>query len=686
MPIQKPITATHENQVVPVPISDIREFVSNVLGTLDWRDIKTPRSFKKITATQRETTKGISTFDFNFTLTITYKAHGDHHCLLSYEISETKIRILKYCKDRITELVAAIDKNANDWIETRNEQQPSELHGSAQFAEDEELEERDYLTNGTPANRLLLAPHGKAYLTVPPEYTNMHAIVCGPTGAGKSTGFFIPNLIYRTSTSVIVTEATAGDEIPELFALTSGWRQFKRNKVYFFNPGYARGTRINPLDKLKHVAKTDFAAVADELANLVIINTTPPSSTRSDPIWDKSEKHLLWIMIMHVACSEDRSIAHFGAIREILRKNEKSIQATLKSSKSEIAREEFDSFLHHSSENFRHGVFAGLLQRLNPWLSDVIQTMTQTSDLDTSKLQHEKFSFYLSVPSRKQHLKPIAALIFNFLLDLALEKHFDFPPALLLDEFTNYGAIPAIDDALSLIRKRKLPVVLGFQAQSQLTKVYGKETSDNIIGNIGTCVFFRPARPDQAKLLSDALGFRTIVTKETDDRGNTHYREIGKPLMTSQDIQNLPPDEVIITTKSTHPIKIKRFDHQNCPPPNGFDPPEFPEHKLLHVDRLNDSQLQVAAKSAKAKAEQEMDFESMTGELDSIIHGAVKKHVEPSTRESSFTPRPKRTDLGPRRETKRPEPEPEPEPKPKPKPKPKTDRTRTTDTWDIPGD
>ena len=44
--------------------------------------------------------------------------------------------------------------------------------------------------------------------------TNWHALICGPTGAGKSSGFFIPNLLSRVGSSAIVTEATAGFEPP----------------------------------------------------------------------------------------------------------------------------------------------------------------------------------------------------------------------------------------------------------------------------------------------------------------------------------------------------------------------------------------------------------------------------------------------------------------------------------------
>jgi type IV secretory pathway TraG/TraD family ATPase VirD4 len=669
-------TVTHNDHHIPIPINDFRGFIANVLRSLDWREIQTPRDYKRVTAIQQDEMRGHSTWALKFKLKITYKKASDGNTILNYELTEEKSKLKKNCQDKLMELMKTVHELAQDAVATAAEQERPTTYGSAKFADEEELRAKGYIQPSSEPNRLLLAPWGKEFVTVPVMFTNMHGMVCGPTGAGKSSGFFIPNLVYRTQCSMVVTEATAGDETPDLYAKTAGWRQFKGSKIYFFNPDHARGTRINPLDKLKYVTNAEFPQVADELANLVIVNTSPPGAVRSDPIWDKSEKHLLWIMIMHVARSSDPKLAHFGAIREILRKSDKQIKQILQDSNSSIAREEFDSFLHHSSENFRHGVFSGLLQRLNPWLNAVVQTMTATTDLNLDELENQNFSFYLSVPSRQKHVKPIAALIFNFILDLALKKKFKFPPAMMLDEFTNFGAIPGIDEALSIIRKRDLPVILGFQTQSQLTNVYGPIIADQITSQLATRIFFRPRKPRDAEDLSDALDDQTIIDKRTDDRGNTTIREIGKPLMSVRDIANLPPNEVIIMTESTNPLKIERYDYNTCPPPIGFDPPELVEHELMQVETLNDATLEMKAKTAKEKAQKDLDFTSRKSEMEATIVTAEEKHdLDPLPQVGQPQPE---VQPGPQKE----EPAPAPTEKKKKKVRTKVD---SYDDWDVPG-
>lgn len=669
-----PAVATKTGHKIPIAINDFRGFIANVLATLGWRDIQTPRDFKVITAAQRDEARGHAVWVFDYKLKIKYRKATDSKTILDYEVSEEKQRLKQKCQDKLDKLVEAVQSFAADAVETASEQEVPVTYGDAKFADEKELRQKDYITSDVPANRLLLAPWGNEYLTVPVPFTNMHGLVCGPTGSGKSSGFFVPNLVFRTGTSVIVTEATAGDETPELFANTAGWRQFKQNKVYFFNPDCAKGTRINPIDRLKQASSAEFALVADELANLVIINTTPPTTTRQDPIWDKSEKHLLWIMIMHVASAEDPKKAHFGAIREILRKSDKQIRLILKESQSRIAGEEYDSFLNHSSDNFRHGVFAGLLQRLNPWLSSVVQTMTSSTDLDLKELANQKFSFYISTPSRKTHLKPIAALIFNFILDLSLSTKFKYPPAMMLDEFTNFGAIPEIDSALSIIRKRNLPVVLGFQTQSQLIKLYGQTIANDITSQLSTRIFFRPRNPRDAEVLSDALDYTTILEKKTDDRGHTMVREVGRPLMSVRQIATLAPTEVIIMTESTNPIKTTRFDHVSCPAPSGFDPPELQQHELIRVEQLNDSDLAAEAKTAKQRAEQDLEFGTVSKEVEDVIVAAEERYRSRTTSKAKTEPGPK----------------PAPEPKKVTNSEEKRKRAKPpkedpNDDWDIPG-
>ncbi len=575
---------TYQDHIIPVSLKDCRGFIANSLKSSGWDGIQTPRRLSKITAVMQDNIDGMVKRRNIYSLTIRYSKADDESTRLDYELKKQGLQTVADVKVKqiLSRLVETIEGDARQFATSKAQEELPDTFGSARFATEAELEAAGYITTDTEAERLLLCPYGDdSYLTIPKAQTCQHALICGPTGAGKSSGFFIPNIIKRHRSSAIVTEATAGDEIPELYENTAGWRAFKRNKIYFFNPGFAKGTRINPLDKARFAPPGELAMVADELAQLVIINTSPPTSQRGDPIWDKAEKHLLWVLIMDAVTCGDPEKAHFGAIRQLLRQPEQIISAALASTNCRIAQEEFDSFINHSSDNFRHGVFSGLLQRLNPWLTERVVTMTKTTDLDIDQLKNELFTFYLSVPSRKLSLKPIGALVFNFLLDLALQTRFKHPLALILDEFTNFGAIPGIDDTLSIIRKRDLPVVLGVQNLGQIKKIYGLDATSNIVSMLATRVIFRPRHRETALDISKELDTTTIVKEETDDNGRTSVREYGKPLMSVADLMTMPDDEVVIMLPNCKPVRMKRFTWQTFPSAKAYDCPEQPEHRLV---------------------------------------------------------------------------------------------------------
>jgi type IV secretory pathway TraG/TraD family ATPase VirD4 len=222
-----------------------------------------------------------------------------------------------------------------------------------------------------------------------------------------------------------------------------------------------------------------------------------------------------------------------------------------------------------------------LLQRLNPWTSESIVRLTQTTDLDPDELRQELFKFYLSVPSRKSHLKTIASLVFKYLIDLSLDTQFDYPLSLILDEFTNFGFIPGIDEALSIIGRRELSCVLGIQDYKQLESIYKRDKASIIVSQLGTRIFFRPRQLHTAKEISDGLGHQTVTDEQLTDTGHVQTRQLGRPLLTASELMELKPNEVLIMTPTTPPLLCERFTYETFGVPQGFEPPVRSEHPIL---------------------------------------------------------------------------------------------------------
>lgn len=538
-------------ETVPAPPERIAELLRTSLARSGWRIELINEELCELTAllNKSERVKGV-------------QWHYEYRCLATWEPLETAAVVaieiseernqwtLEYCKTKCIELMRAVIETAAK-LEAAEKRKPKPTrYGSARWGTHEDLVKADYWGGYEDHRRLLLSPgFDDNFATLTPEDTAKHAIVCGPTGSGKTTAIFVPNLIQRLQSSAIVTEATAGNEPPDLYYKTSGYRMFAgRQNILYFNPDDLRSHRINPIDTVTSYAK------AQQLAQLVIENTTSKNNY-GDDVWPKSEANLLTILVAHAAAEKQ----HLGFIRALLREGPDDLLAVLTKSKVEQVREEYRGFCNNSREGFKYGVFAGLMQRLGLWVNPRIVALTQATDLDIAALRHQLFTFYLATPAQKTHLKPIAALMFNFVLEQALEQEFDFPLFLSLDEFTNFGMIPGIAEKLSIIRHKNIGVMLGFQDYSQLVKVYGRDDATQMFSQPGTKFFFRPRTLDVAEKISKMAGMTTVYERKMTSSGQIQERESGRPLIDPGEVLNIDDNAMLVFTPRCPPLLMPRF-------------------------------------------------------------------------------------------------------------------------------
>ncbi len=506
------------------------------------------------------------------------------------EVTEKLMASAAYCQGRCEEILDGLASDAGQLIEAEEDNIPSAMYGSAKWATDKDLEEAGYF--GDDHQRLILGVDSIGEcVSVPEKETAMHAIVCGPTGSGKTSTIYIPNLIERTGVSSIVTEATAGDEPADLFDRTSGFRKLSGQSIYKFNPDDMTSHRINPLEYVKTFDQ------AVQMAGLIVKNTSNKISF-GDQIWETAEKQLLTVLILHAVGQK----THLGSIRRWLCEGADGLAAMLRTSQFEEARREYEGFYTNSSEGFRNGVLSGLMQRLNLWVSPKIVALTEKTDIDLERLANERFTFYLAAPAHKDHLKPLAALIFNFVLNLALEKKFKYPLVLFLDEFTNYGYVPGIAEKLTIIRHRDIPAVLGFQDYVQIRKVYGEEDAGLLFNQPGTKIFFRPRDGNTAKRISDALGNATIIDRKVTSSGQIQERKISRLLMNPGEVMALEKGRTIVFTPSTPPILMRTYTWQKYEEAMAHDAPAF---RTLKVDE----ELIRACEEAKVKPKWQTKWE-----------------------------------------------------------------------------
>ncbi len=573
-----------------VSLDVVAEIVSTTLNRLGWSRVFVNEKLRQASAEDKESKLIGKDYWRNESYALIRWRKVSDGIEVEIEVTERQMQWAGYCKGRLEEIVNGLISDVGQLTEVEQDNEPSDMYGSARWASDEDLEEAGYFGDGHKRFILGVDTIGEC-VSVPERETAMHAVVCGPTGSGKTSTIYIPNLIERTGVSSIVTEATAGDEQPDLFNKTAGFRQLSGQKIYKFNPDDMTSHRINPLQYVKTFDQ------AVQTAGLIVKNTSNKISY-GDQIWETAEKQLLTVLILHAVGQK----AHLGSIRRWLCEGADGLAQMMRTSQFVEAQREYEGFYINSSEGFRNGVLSGLMQRLNLWVSPKIVALTEKTDIDIESLANERFTFYLGAPAHKEHLKPLAALVFNFVLNLALEKRFKYPLVLFLDEFTNYGYVPGIAEKLTIIRHRDIPVVLGFQDYVQMRKIYGEEDAGLLFNQPGTKIFFRPRDGNTAKRISDALGNATIVERKVTSSGQIQERKISRQLMNPGEVMALEKGKVIVFTPSTPPILLQTYTWQKYESATAYEPPIFRE---LEVNE----ELIRACEEAKAKPEWQTKWE-----------------------------------------------------------------------------
>ena len=540
---------------IQAPKERIAELLRSCLASGGWKIELINEDLCELTALQNksERVKGVQ-WTYEYRCLASWEPVGASVSVV-IEIQEDKNNwTADYCKTRARELMNALQEKASRLAKLETSKPMPNRYGSARWGTHEDVIKQGYWEGYDDPRRLIIGPgFDENYATLTPEDTAKHAIVCGPTGSGKTTAVFIPNLSERLKSSVIVTEATAGAEPPDLYHKTAGYRgQFGGNRIYYFNPDDLHSDRINPIDAVTSYAK------AQELAQLVIENTSSKNNY-GDDVWPKSEANLLTILLAHAAAEKQ----HLGYVRALLRDGPDGLLPILNQSKVEQVKEEYRGFCNNARDGFKYGVFAGLMQRLGLWVNPRIVALTETTDFDIAGLKNQLFSFYLATPAQKTHLKPVAALIFNFILDLALNQEFKHPLYLSLDEFTNFGMIPGIAEKLSIIRHKNIGVMLGFQDYSQLLKVYGKDDATQMFSQPGTKFFFKPRTLDVAEKISKMAGMTTVYERKMTSSGQIQERESGRPLIDPGEVLAMAETDMLVFTPKCPPLKMPRFTWQD---------------------------------------------------------------------------------------------------------------------------
>lgn len=477
-------------------------------------------------------------------------------------------------------------------------------HGNAQFATEKEVKKiyrlvpyepkrwRNTQGNGElPQGTVVgMRKHGgKLCAVVDPG--DVHTMMIGAAGVGKTACFLYPNLEYACASGMSFLSTDTKGDLARNYGNVCKQYGYNVAVIDLRNPvqsdTFNMLSMVNKyMDAYRETRELSDKAKAEKYAKItaktiIYSGEGDASSYGQNAFFYDAAEGLLTSVILLVAeyCepAERHIISVFKMIQDLLAPGNSDPKAKQKMTQFQVLMAKlpdthkakwFAGAALNTSEQAMQSVLSTALSRLNAFLdSEMEQILCFDTAIDAEKFCNTKSALFLIMPEEDNTKYFLISLIvqqlYREMLAIADETNGKLKNRVMfyLDEI---GTIPKIDSAemmFSAGRSRRISIIAIIQSKAQLEKNYGKEGAEIIWDNCQLTVFggFAP-NSETAEVMSKNLGEQTIlsgsITQSKND-GSRSLQMMSRPLMTVDELKTLPRFHFIITKTGCHPMRTK---------------------------------------------------------------------------------------------------------------------------------
>ena len=466
---------------------------------------------------------------------------------------------------------------------------------------------------------------GVGGMTALVDDADIHTLMIGASGVGKTANFLYPNIEYCCAAGMsFVTTDSKGDLYRNTATIAEKYYGYKISVIDLRNPtrssGYNMLYLVNKyMDLYKKEDKLEFKAKAEKFAKItaktIISADGNISNMGQNAFFYECAEGLITAVMLLVAefCPPEKRhiISVFKLIQDLLApsngKGQTQFQRLIELLPSEHKVRWFAGAALNSSEQAMASVMSTALSRLNAFLdSELEQILCFDTSIDVEEFCNHKSAIYLVLPEEDATKHFLISLIFQQLyremLTVADEKggQLDKRVMFYADEIGTLPKIDGLEMIFSASRSRKISIVAIIQSLAQFEKTYGREGCEIIVDNC-QCTLFGSFAPNSktAEEMSRNLGKQTIlsgsVTKSArPEGGSKSLQMIERPLMTVDELKSMPKGHFVVMKTGCHPMRTRlklflqwgiRFDKK---------PYEIPEQSARKVHYADKRELEAA--------------------------------------------------------------------------------------------
>ena len=446
-----------------------------------------------------------------------------------------------------------------------------EEHGSARWGDARQIckkySQKPYSQN------ILLTQNFRISLDTHKHRRCLNILVVGGSGAGKSRGFALPN-IMQCCCSMVITDPKA-----ELLRKTGGLLEKKGYEVRVFD-------LINPDTSFCY---NPFEYVHDDkdvlrLISNLIQNTTPKGSQSSDPFWEKSETALLQALMLYLLHEAPPEEQNFAMIMEMLgsaqvKEEDEDYESPLDILFERLEMRDPDSIAVKQYHIYKQAagktaksILISVGVRLAAFNLPQIAKLTNTDELDLSSMGERKVALFCCIPDADTSLNYLVGMIYSqlfqtlyYMADRVHGGALPVPVNCIMDEFPNVSLPNEFEKILATCRSRSIYCSIIIQNMSQLKALF-KDSWESLVGNCDEFLYMGGNEKETHKYVSELLGKETIdtntygQTKGKSGSYSTNFQQSGRELLQPDEVRMLDNQNALLFIRGERPVLDFKYD------------------------------------------------------------------------------------------------------------------------------
>ena len=432
----------------------------------------------------------------------------------------------------------------------------------------------------------------KNELTALVDSDDIHCLMIGASGVGKTAFFLYPNLEYACASGMsFLALDTKGDLARNYGTIAQRYYDYTVSVIDLRNPTRSDGNNLLTLiNRYMDIARANpenlaARAKAEKYAKILAKTIVNPGGEEGNYgqnafFYDAAEGLLTSVILMlseFLPPTEEKKqerrhiVSVFKLVQDLLEpsrvRNKSYFQILMSKLPDEHKAKWFAGAALNSADQAMASVMSTVLSRLNAFLdSELEQVLCFDSAIDAEKFASEKCAIFLILPEEDQTKNFMAGLMIQNLsrelFAVADENGGKLKNRVVLfcDEL---GTMPPFDilPLFSAGRSRRLTLVPIIQSLAQLEKNYGKEGCEIVQDNCQDTIFggFAP-NSQTAEVLSKALGSRTVLSGSVSRGKNDPSQSLQmmeRALMTPDELKSIPKGHFIVMKTGTHPMRTR---------------------------------------------------------------------------------------------------------------------------------